>query len=42
MVPHHNTGGGLALIWPVDMNVDVQSFFDNHIDLIIDHGVDDA
>ena len=24
------------------MNVVVQSFFDNHIDAIIDHGVDDA
>lgn len=24
------------------MNLDVQSFFDNHVDVIIDHGVDDA
>ena len=41
-VPCHNTGGGLALFWATDSNVDVQSFSDNHIDAIIDHGVDDA
>lgn len=42
VVPLHNTGGGLALFWPNDMNVDVQSFSPCHIDAIIDHGVDDA
>lgn len=42
VVPHHNTDRGLALFWPNDMNVDVQSFFDYHIDAIIDHGVDEA
>ena len=41
-IPCHNLGGGLALLWPSDMSVDVQSYFDNHIDVIIDHGVDDT
>ena len=41
-VPCHNLRGGLALLWPSDMSVDVQSYFDNHIDVIIDHGVDDT
>ena len=42
MVPQHNTRGGLALFWPTDMNVDIQSFSNWHIDAIIDHGVDHA
>ena len=42
VVPCHNTGGGLALFWKTNSNVDVQSFSDRHIDAIIDHGVDDA
>ena len=42
VVPRHNTGGGLALFWKTDSNVDVQSFSDRHIDAIIKHGVDDA
>ena len=42
MVPRHNIGGGLALFWPNDMRVDIQSYSDWHIDTIIDHGVDDA
>ena len=37
-----NTGGGLALFWKRDFNVDIQSFSVNHIDAIINHGVDDA
>ena len=41
-VPGHNTGGGLALFWAANSNVDVQAFSENHIDAIIDHGVDDA
>ena len=41
-VPRHNTGGGLALFWAADSNVDVQYFSENHIDAIIDHEVDDA
>jgi len=32
VVPHHNTGGGLALFWKTDFNVDVQSYSDRHID----------
>ena len=42
VVPRHNTRGGLALFWPMDMNVDIQSFSNRHIDAIIDHGVDNA
>ena len=42
VVPRHNTGGGLALFWKTDSNIDVQSFSDRHIDAIINHGVDDA
>ena len=42
VVPRHNTGGGLALYWPADMNVDVQTFSTRHIDVIIDLGVNDA
>ena len=42
VVPCHNLGGGLALLWPSNMSVDVQSYFDDHIDVIFDHGVDDA
>ena len=32
VVPHRNTGGGLALFWKTDFNVDVQSYSDRHID----------
>ena len=42
VVPRHNIRGGLALFWPNDIQVDIQSFSDSHIDAIIDHGVDDA
>ena len=42
VVPHVNTGGGLALLWKADCSIDVQSHYDNHIDAIVDHGVDDA
>ena len=42
VIPRHNIGGSLALFWAADSNVDVLSFSDNHIDAIIDHGVDDA
>lgn len=42
VVPRVNTGGGLALYWKRDFDVDVQSFSVNHIDTIINHGVDDA
>ena len=41
-VPPHKTGGGLALFWAANSNVDVKSFSKNHIDAIIDHGVDNT
>ena len=40
VVPRVNTGGGLALLWKADCFVDVQSYSDNHIDDIVDYGVD--
>ena len=42
VIPRHNTGGGLALFWPMDMSVDIQSFSNRHIDAIIDHRVNNA
>ena len=42
VVPRHNIGGGLALYWPADMKVDVQTFLASHIDVIIDLGVNDT
>ena len=42
VVPRVNIGGGLALFWKRDFDVDVQSFSVNHIDAITNHGVDDA
>ena len=41
-VPCINSGGGLALYWKSDLDVDVQSFSNHHIDAFINHGVDDA
>lgn len=37
VVPCHNTSRGLALFWSDNMNVDVQSFSNHHIDAIINH-----
>ena len=42
VVPRVNNGGGLALLWKTDFQVDVQSRSERHIDVIIDHRVDDA
>ena len=42
VVPFHNQGGGIALFWPADMTIDVQSLSNRHIDAIIDHGVVEA
>lgn len=42
VVLRHSIGGGLALFWPTDMSVDIQSYLDEHIDAIIDHEVDDV
>ena len=41
-VPCVNTGGGLALYWKLDFDVDVQSFSNRHIIAFINQGVDDA
>ena len=41
-VPSINSSGGLALYWKSDLDVDVQSFSNHHIDAFINHGVDDA
>uniref|UniRef100_A0A7N2M8W1 Uncharacterized protein n=1 Tax=Quercus lobata TaxID=97700 RepID=A0A7N2M8W1_QUELO len=35
-------GGGLALLCKANCSVDVQSYSENHIDAIVDHGFDDA
>ena len=35
VVPRHNIGGGLALFWPIDTKVDIQSYSDHHIDAIL-------
>ena len=42
VVPRVNTGGGLALYWKSNLDMDVQTFFDRHIDVIVNQGVDDA
>ena len=42
VVPRVNNGGGLALLWKTNFQVDVQSYSECHIDAFIDHGVDDA
>ena len=42
VVPQVNIVDGLALLWKVDCSVDVQSYSKNHIDAIVDHGVDDT
>ena len=41
-VPCVDTGGGLALYWKSDFDVDVQSFSNRHIIAFINQGVDDA
>ena len=35
VVPHPNQGGGLALLWKEDIQLDVQSSSDNHIDAVV-------
>ena len=35
VVPRVNTGGGLALYWKSDLDVDVQTFSNRHIDVIV-------
>ena len=41
-VPRINSSGGLALYWKSDLDMDVQSFSNRHIDAFINHGVDNA
>ena len=42
VVPRLNRGDGLALLWKTNIIVDVQSYSNCHIDVIVDHRVDDA
>ena len=42
VVPCVNMAGGLALLWREEINLDIQTYYDRHIDAIINHGVDDA
>ena len=42
VVPHVNMAGGLALLWREEINLDIQTYSDRHIDAFINHGVDDT
>ena len=42
VVPRPNQGGGLALLWKEDFQLDVQTSSDNHIDAVVNQGMDDA
>jgi len=42
VVPRPNQDGGLALLWKEEIKVDVQTSSDNHIDVVVDEGMDDA
>ena len=42
VVPWINRGSGLALLWREDITLDIQTYFDCHIDAFINHGVDDT
>ena len=42
VVPRPNKGGGLALLWKEDIQLDVQTSSNNHIDAVVDQGMDDA
>ena len=42
VVPHHNRGGGLALLWKEDFAMKVLTSSNNHIDGVVDQGVDEA
>ena len=42
VVPRVNTGGGLALFWKSNLDVDVQTFSTSHIDAIVNQRVDNA
>ena len=42
VVPRHKRGGGLALLWKDDFVLDVLTSSDNHIDGVVDQGMDDT
>ena len=42
VVPRYKRGGGLALLWKDDLVLDVLTSFDNHIDGVVDQGMNDA
>ena len=42
VVPRPNQGGGLALLWKEDFQLDVQTSSENHIDAVVDQEMDDA
>ena len=42
VAPHHNRGRGLALLWKETFAIKVLTFSDNHIDGVVDQGLDDA
>ncbi|KAL0009437.1 hypothetical protein SO802_010939 [Lithocarpus litseifolius] len=42
VVPRHNRGGGLALLWKEDFAMKVLTSSDNHIDGVVDQQMDDA
>ena len=42
VVPYHNRGGGLALLWKEDFAMKVLTSSDNHINGVVDQGMDDA
>ena len=42
VVPRHNRGGGLALLWKEDFAMKVLTSSDTHIDGVVDQGMDDA
>jgi len=41
-VPRVNSGGGLTLFSKSDVDAIVQTFFEHHIDVVINQGVDDT
>lgn len=42
VVPRHNRGGGLALLWKDDIDLDVLTSSNNHINGAVNQGRDDA
>ena len=42
VVPHVNMASGLALLWRKEINLDIQTYSDRHIDAFINLGVDDT